>query len=504
MADATIREYKNRSSGNIELSDCLVRGQDRLAEIADGRARSTISNWISQGMPALPCHEDARNYVFNLQDVLLWCAKKDINFFDKSWSNSKRIAKTKDRLEKRLSQKKGITTNESHISSYRCVSDFRANNKSLCRWFEKVGLWASVKNAFNSEKECGYCKGYFENSDPRVYHCSLSCRNRSKSIDNFYSKTPHLLGPKILATRSRAPVPTKRPVARPARCSDCRELKNPECFYVVSLKAQNSLSPRCKQCVSVYRKKTRQRYTSSEKDKILEKRSIYRKINRSALKEKSRVYNELKKIKLSQKPLKKRISKSFLLGRQSTLEAGRLNKLDAWKDWLSLAPSDYLDDLYKSNPHKDYRVYASPNDRAAAQYRYRYANDPEFNAMERVKSSVKKLATGKMKYTYDLVGYSSVELRQHLESLFTEEMNWDVFLTGKIHIDHVIPKSVFDHLDEDEIKDCWSLDNLRPMWAAENLKKRTSVFTQECCPILWMKYGNRISSEKLCASSDWQ
>jgi len=72
-----------------------------------------------------------------------------------------------------------------------------------------------------------------------------------------------------------------------------------------------------------------------------------------------------------------------------------------------------------------------------------------------------------------LVGYTVNDLSKHLESLFVGGMNWDRFLKGEIHIDHVIPQSAFHYSSPDDIdfKRCWSLSNLQPLWADDNIKK---------------------------------
>jgi hypothetical protein len=73
----------------------------------------------------------------------------------------------------------------------------------------------------------------------------------------------------------------------------------------------------------------------------------------------------------------------------------------------------------------------------------------------------------------NLVGYTPEELKNHLEIMFTEGMNWEKFLRGDIHIDHRIPKSWFkyeNYTDKEFVK-CWSLDNLKPMWAIDNIRK---------------------------------
>jgi len=72
-----------------------------------------------------------------------------------------------------------------------------------------------------------------------------------------------------------------------------------------------------------------------------------------------------------------------------------------------------------------------------------------------------------------LVGYTLEELKKHIESLFTDNMNWDEFTKGQIHIDHKKPKSLFSYktTNNKEFKMCWGLDNLQPLWAADNRKK---------------------------------
>ena len=73
----------------------------------------------------------------------------------------------------------------------------------------------------------------------------------------------------------------------------------------------------------------------------------------------------------------------------------------------------------------------------------------------------------------DLVDYTCDELKEHLESLFTNGMTWKKFLNGEIHIDHVYPISHFRYESADELafKLCWAIENLQPLWAKDNLSK---------------------------------
>lgn len=73
-----------------------------------------------------------------------------------------------------------------------------------------------------------------------------------------------------------------------------------------------------------------------------------------------------------------------------------------------------------------------------------------------------------------LTGCSISFLREHIESQFTNGMNWDKFLNaGKlgIHIDHIKPISSFDLTKPSEQKKCFHFSNLQPMWAIDNIRK---------------------------------
>ena len=63
--------------------------------------------------------------------------------------------------------------------------------------------------------------------------------------------------------------------------------------------------------------------------------------------------------------------------------------------------------------------------------------------------------------TIKLLGYSALQLKEHIESLFIEGMSWGNH--GEWHIDHI--KMVSDFDSETPMCIVNSLDNLRPLWA---------------------------------------
>lgn len=74
----------------------------------------------------------------------------------------------------------------------------------------------------------------------------------------------------------------------------------------------------------------------------------------------------------------------------------------------------------------------------------------------------------------DLVGYTIEQLREHLESQFTPEMNWDNYGYNdsgyQWELEHIIPQAYFHYTspEDHDFKICWSLMNLRPMEWHEN------------------------------------
>ena len=105
----------------------------------------------------------------------------------------------------------------------------------------------------------------------------------------------------------------------------------------------------------------------------------------------------------------------------------------------------------------------------------RYGVDLKFTLKHRVGALLRvSLRKGrKSRRMSEILGYTTDELRTHLEQQFIDAMSWDNFMRGEIHIDHIRPVSSFNITSDscEDFKTCWALSNLRPMWAKENLSK---------------------------------
>lgn len=81
--------------------------------------------------------------------------------------------------------------------------------------------------------------------------------------------------------------------------------------------------------------------------------------------------------------------------------------------------------------------------------------------------------------TMELLGCTIDFFKTYFESLFTEGMNWEKYMEGGIHIDHIIPCSKFDLTKEEEQRKCFHYTNLQPLWALDNLIKGTKILKTE-------------------------
>lgn len=77
-----------------------------------------------------------------------------------------------------------------------------------------------------------------------------------------------------------------------------------------------------------------------------------------------------------------------------------------------------------------------------------------------------------------LVGYSFAELKEHLEKLFDDNMNWENY-GSYWHLDHIRPLVTFDCTDNAQFIECWSLKNLQPLEAKENIRKGGKYITSK-------------------------
>lgn len=127
---------------------------------------------------------------------------------------------------------------------------------------------------------------------------------------------------------------------------------------------------------------------------------------------------------------------------------------------------------YKKNKSKErYNLIKNTDEFKEKQRIYQrtnYKKNPHIYAHRNIlKRHLKMIESKKNDKTEKILGYTSEDLRKHIELLFKDGMSWDNY--GKWHIDHIKPISKFEENEDPSVVN--SLDNLQPLWAFENLSK---------------------------------
>lgn len=155
------------------------------------------------------------------------------------------------------------------------------------------------------------------------------------------------------------------------------------------------------------------------------------------------------------------------------------------KKWATMHP-DYSATIYQRDPIKG-------RNRTALWRK----NNPEKYKLTYTKAFKKVLATTKgrlninfsnhIRYSLkgnknglhweSIVGYTTEQLRQHLESKFLPGMTWENYGRHGWHIDHIIPIDFFEFSkpEDQEFQYCWSLYNLQPLWEIDNIRKSNKI-----------------------------
>ena len=104
----------------------------------------------------------------------------------------------------------------------------------------------------------------------------------------------------------------------------------------------------------------------------------------------------------------------------------------------------------------------------------KYKSDPIFAITMRCRARLYQLLkNGKQDKTFDLIGCTPNQIKEHLESQFVNGMSWEN--RHKWHIDHIKPCCSFNLTDPQEQRKCFHYTNLQPLWAKDNYKKHTKM-----------------------------
>jgi hypothetical protein len=77
--------------------------------------------------------------------------------------------------------------------------------------------------------------------------------------------------------------------------------------------------------------------------------------------------------------------------------------------------------------------------------------------------------------TIKLLGCNKETFLNYIENQFTEGMTWENYGLKGWHVDHIIPLSSFDLLQEEEVIKACHYTNLQPLWWYDNLEKGNKI-----------------------------
>lgn len=147
-----------------------------------------------------------------------------------------------------------------------------------------------------------------------------------------------------------------------------------------------------------------------------------------------------------------------------------INIKDGYNNWCRFCQQDYDKQYYidTKDSRRDKRRENSKIQNKKIQ------DNPILKLNQNMSSNIYKALKGLKaeRHWEDLVGYTLEELKEHIESQFTPEMNWNNQGTYW-EIDHIIPKNMFNYTtaNDKDFKICWSLMNLRPLSNYDNIHR---------------------------------
>lgn len=208
-------------------------------------------------------------------------------------------------------------------------------------------------------------------------------------------------------------------------CSKCEIEKDIDCFYNRKTSKDGKRSS-CKNCDSEDIKKWRE--------------------------------NNKEKVKLQkQKYLKKYSQKNLDRGKKYRQE-NKEKTLSRNRNWRK-NNIDYHKEYFEKNKFK-----------ISQKNSLRKKHDILYKLSAHYRSKLNKiLGKSKNKTSFEIIGCSPNQLKEHLQNQFTDGMCWDNHGLFGWHIDHIIPLS--SAKTKEELYKLCRYTNLQPLWAKDNLTK---------------------------------
>jgi len=153
------------------------------------------------------------------------------------------------------------------------------------------------------------------------------------------------------------------------------------------------------------------------------------------------------------------------------------SKCGTEKDYNDFGKFSRSKNWFKTNPNKKKKYRENYKPRKRERRKERQKNDPIYrmvnNVRSRLKKYLKKLSITKVNKTFEIVGCSPQELKNHIEKQFIDGMTWGNYGFYGWHIDHIIPLD--SAKTEEELYKLCHYTNLQPLWWEDNLAKFSKI-----------------------------
>jgi len=220
--------------------------------------------------------------------------------------------------------------------------------------------------------------------------------------------------------------------------------------------------------------KTDAEYREQNKQRLKEHYKQFYIDNRDKIKAKSKAYREANKDKILEKEAERRDKEREKL---KVYFRERYHKLKNDIDYIIKRKQSAL--KRKDKKAIEDKRWAKANRKKIREYHRERMKNPNHRLKRvlsgRILQAVKIQASDKAYKSMELLGCTIKELRDHLESQFTEGMTWDNMGRGGWHIDHIIPCAFFDLSKPSHQKVCFNWQNLQPLWESENCSKQDKI-----------------------------
>lgn len=253
-------------------------------------------------------------------------------------------------------------------------------------------------------------------------------------------------------------------------CSKCKR-KLELCYFGRDNQKKDGLRNHCKDCRRESNKISCKKYQDKHKEKLnKQKKEYYQKNKEKLLFQKKQYYQENRE-KLVQD--KRDYRKENPEKHKEILKRCRLKNLEKRK----LRDKEN----YSKNRTKKLewqKEYASNNrDKISKSFKRRYYTDNNFRIRVSIANSFStRLRNKNITKDISTFEYTGFKIKDYVDYLSKDQLWNEYFVSsGKIHLDHIIPCSAYDHTDQEEIKKCWNPRNLRLLPAEENMKKSNTL-----------------------------